>query len=109
MLRDSNSEENSGYGSTVGSCSNKKSKLDICVTPSTPIKTTITSKTTSSKITSRNPNLSKITSSKITKIKHSPPSSMNEKGKVMAVVAVAKYGHAHHHKSSKKAAKKKLI
>jgi hypothetical protein len=34
---------------------------------------------------------------------------MNEKGKVMAVVAVAKYGHAHHHKSSKKAAKEKLI
>jgi hypothetical protein len=34
---------------------------------------------------------------------------MNEKGKVMAVVAVAKYGHAHHHKSSKKASKERLI
>jgi hypothetical protein len=34
---------------------------------------------------------------------------MNEKGKVMAVVAMAKHGHAHHHKSSKKAAKVKLI
>ena len=47
------------------------------------------------------------TDSKITKIEHSPPSSMNEKGKVMAVVAVAKYGHAHHHKSSKKRLTKK--
>jgi hypothetical protein len=27
----------------------------------------------------------------------------------MALVAMAKYGHAHHHKSSKKAAKEKLI
>jgi hypothetical protein len=33
----------------------------------------------------------------------------HEKGKVMAVVAVAKHGHAHYHKSSKKAAKEKLI
>jgi hypothetical protein len=31
---------------------------------------------------------------------------MNEKGKVMAVVAVAKYGHAPHHKSRKKPPKK---
>jgi hypothetical protein len=37
-----------------------------------------------------------ITDSKITKIEHSP-----QKGKVMAVVAMAKYGNAHHHKSSK--------
>jgi hypothetical protein len=55
------------------------------------------------------PIMSRITDSKITKIEHSPPSSMNEKGKVMAVVAMAKYGHAHHHKSSKKATKEKLI
>ena len=41
------------------------------------------------------------------KIKHSPP--LNEKGKVAAVVAMAKYGHVHHHKSSKKATKEKLI
>jgi hypothetical protein len=27
----------------------------------------------------------------------------------MAIVAIAKYGHAHHHKSSKKATKEKLI
>ena len=40
-------------------------------------------------------------------INNSPHS--NKKGKVTAVVAVAKYGHAHHHKSSKKAAKEKLI
>ena len=34
-------------------------------------------------------------------------SKINKMGKVMAVVAVAKYGHSHHHKSSKKAAKEK--
>jgi hypothetical protein len=51
--------------------------------------------------TSKNPNYDKI--------KHSPPSKINEKGKVMAVVAVAKYGHAHYHKSSNKATKEKLI
>jgi len=34
---------------------------------------------------------------------------MNEKGKVTAVVGVAKYGSARHHKSSKKGAKEKLI
>jgi hypothetical protein len=45
----------------------------------------------------------------MTKIEHSSPSKINEKGKVTAVVAVAKYGHAHHHKSSNKAAKEKLI
>jgi hypothetical protein len=32
-----------------------------------------------------------------------------QKGKVMAVVAVAKYGDAHHHKSSKQATKEELI
>jgi hypothetical protein len=60
------------------------------------MKTTLASKITS---ISKNPNHNKI--------KHSPPS--NEKGKVIAVVAMAKYGHAHHHKNSKKAAKEKLI
>ncbi len=64
---------------------------------------------TTSNTTSQNPNHSKITDNKITKIEHSPPSSMNEKEKVMAVVAMAKYGQAHHHKSSKKATKEKLI
>ena len=34
---------------------------------------------------------------------------MNEKGKVMAVGAMAKYGNAHRHKSSNKATKEKLI
>ncbi len=62
---------------------------------SSPIKTTVVSSSTS---TCKNPNHNKI--------EHSPPSIMNEKGKVTAVVAVAKYGNAHHHKSSKKAAKK---
>ena len=83
-------------GSTVGSCRNKKSKIDICVTPSSPNKTTVASKITS---TCKKPNHNKI--------KYSPLS--NEKGKVMAIVAMAKYGHAHHHKSSKKATKEKLI
>ncbi len=64
---------------------------------------------TTSNTTSRNPNYIWITDSKITKIKHSPPSSiMNNKGKVTAVVAMAKYGNAHHHKSSNKATKEKL-
>ena len=43
------------------------------------------------------------------KIKQLPPSDINEKGKVTAVVAVAKYGPVHHHKSSKEASKEKLI
>ena len=68
----------------------------MCVTPSSPNKTTVASKLTStSKKTNHN------------KIEHSPPS--NEKGKVMAIVAMTKYGHAHHHISSKKATKEKLI
>ncbi len=59
-------------------------------------KTTIASKLTS---ISKNPNHNKIEHSLLP----------NKKGKVTAVVAMAKYGHAHHHKSSKKAAKEKLI
>ena len=39
-----------------------------------------------------NPNLSKLTNSKITEIEHSPPSKTNKKGKVIAVVAVADLG-----------------
>jgi hypothetical protein len=42
-------------------------------------------------------------------IEQSPPANIHEKGKVTAVVAVAKYGPVNHHKSSKKAAKEKLI
>jgi hypothetical protein len=42
------------------------------------------------------------------KIKQSPP-SRNKKGKVTAVVAVAKYSQAQPHKSSNKATKEKLI
>jgi hypothetical protein len=34
---------------------------------------------------------------------------MNKKGKVMAVVTMAKYGNARHHKSSNKATKEKCI
>ncbi len=49
------------------------------------------------------------TDSKITKIEHSPPSSMNTKGKVMVEVAMAKYGNAHHHKISNKATEERLI
>ncbi len=79
----SNLEQDSGYGSTVRFRSNKKSKLDTCVTPSSPIKTTVTSRitnsdlsrkknknsnVTNSRITGKNPNRSKITDSKITKI-----------------------------------------
>jgi hypothetical protein len=45
----------------------------------------------------------------LTKIEHSPLSSMNEKGKVMAVMAMAKYGNVHHYKSTKKTTKEKLI
>jgi hypothetical protein len=63
---------------------------------------------TTSNTTIRNPNHSKNTDSKITEIEHSPPSKGNEKGKVMAVVAMAKYGNAHHHKSSNRATKEKL-
>ncbi len=73
------------------------SKLEICGTPSSPIKTTIASQSK----TSKTPNHDKI--------KHSPPTKINKKGNVMAVVAVAKYGQACHHKSSKKATKEKLI
>ena len=54
-----------------------------------------------SKITNKNP--------RNNNTEQSPPSNLNEKGKVTAVVAVAKYGSACHHKSSKKAAKEKLI
>ncbi len=68
----------------------------MCVTSSSPIKNTVASRSTS---TRKNPNQNKI--------EHSPTS--NEKGKVTAVVAMAKYGHAHHHQSSQKAAKEKLI
>jgi hypothetical protein len=38
-----------------------------------------------------------------------PLQKQTKRGKVMAVVAVAKYGQAHHHKSSKKITKEKLI
>ena len=64
-----------------------------------------------SKITDRNNTVSKITNKNPNndKTEQSPPSNINEKGKVTAVVAVAKYGPAHHHKSGKKAAKEKLI
>jgi len=61
-----------------------------------PIKTTVAQSKTS-----KNTNY--------VKIEHSPHSKTNEKGKVVAVVAVAKYGQARHHKSSKKATKEKLI
>ncbi len=60
------------------------------------MKTTVASKITS---ISSNP--------KHNKAEQSPPS--NEKGKVMAVVAVAKYSRAQPHKSSNKAIKEKLI
>jgi hypothetical protein len=93
---DSDSEKDNGYGSTVGSRSNKRSKIDICVTPPSPDKTTVASKITS---TSKKPNHNKI--------KHPPLS--DDKGKVTAVVTMAKYVQAHHHKSSKKVTKEKLI
>ena len=52
--------------------------------PYRPIKTTEVSK-----ITNKNPNNNKI--------EQSPPSTKHEKGKVTAVVAVAKYSSACHH------------
>ena len=66
------------------------------VTNYRPIKTTALSNTTN-----KNP--------RNTKTEQSPPSNIEGKGKVTAVVAVAKYGPDHHHKSSKKASKEKLI
>ncbi len=80
----------------VGSCSNKKSKLDDYVTPSSPDKTTVASKLTSN---SEKPHHNKN--------EHSP--LLNKKGKVMAVVAMTNYSRAHHHKSSMQATKEKLI
>ncbi len=44
----------------------------------------------------------------ITLTSNTPP-LQTKKGKMTAVVAMAKYGHVHHHKSSKKATKEKLI
>ena len=62
----------------------------------------------------KNPNLEEISvnTNKILnsdQIEHSPPSKKCEKGKVTAVMALAKYDQARHHKSSKKATKEKLI
>jgi hypothetical protein len=65
----------------------KKSKLKICVTPSSPIKTIVASQAK----TSKNPNYNKTEHSppsnpNYDKIEHTPPSKINEKGKVTAVV-----------------------
>ena len=68
----------------------------MCVTPSSPDKTTVASKLTSA---SKKPHHNKN--------EHSP--LLNEKGKVTAVVAMTNYSRAHHHKSSKQATKEKLI
>ncbi len=54
-----------------------------------------------SKITYKNPNNDKS--------EQLPPSNINKKGKVTAVVAVAKYSLTRHHKSIKKATKEKII
>jgi len=67
----------------------------MSVTPYRPMKTTEVSK-----ITNKNPNNGKI---------EQLPPTINEKGKVTAVVAIAKYSSAGHHKGSKKGAKEKLI
>jgi hypothetical protein len=90
---DSDSEYDSGYDSTVGTSSNKKTKLGINVTTYRPIKTTALSNTTNK--TPRN-----------TKAEQSPPMNVNGKGKVTAVVAVAKYGPVHHRKVANKPPKR---
>jgi len=99
-----------GYGSTGGSSNNKRSKIGLCVTPSFPNKTTVVSQIK----TNKNPKLEEISVNTIKnlnsdQIKHSPPSKKHKKGKVTAVVALAKYNHARHHKSSKMATKERLI